>query len=99
MSQTLVATQRRIHRDAVAWRQIIAEQQASGLSQRTYCEAQGLGLSTFQRWRQALKQSGSRAPARVASPFIALEREAVAPSGWALEFELGGGVTLRLRRT
>lgn len=98
MSPTLVATQRRVHRDAVAWQRIISEHQASGLSQRAFCEAQGIGLSTLQRWRQALKHSGSRAPARVAAPFIALQREAVAPSGWALELELGGGVTLRLRR-
>lgn len=98
MTRTLVATQSRIHRDAVAWQQIVTEQQASGLSQRAFCEAQGIGLSTFQRWRLALQRSGTRAPARAAMPFIALEREAVAPSGWALELELGGGVTLRLRR-
>jgi hypothetical protein len=98
MSQTLVAAQGRVHRDAVTWQRIITEQQASGLSQRAFCQAQGIGLSTLQRWRQALKHSGARAPARVAAPFIALEREAVAPSNWALELELGGGVTLRLRR-
>jgi len=34
------------------WAQRIADWQASGLSQRAFCQQQGLAITTFQSWRR-----------------------------------------------
>jgi hypothetical protein len=44
----------RIRRSEDAWRRLLCEQQASGLSQRDFCRRRGLGLSTFQKYRRRL---------------------------------------------
>lgn len=90
----------KVRRDAAAWQQIFAEQQASGLTHRAYCHAHGIGLSTFSRWRRVLAGSGAMAPVRVAHPFVAIEPPVTSRdvAAWDLELELGAGVVLRLRR-
>jgi len=51
------------------WAQRIADCQASGLSQRAYCQQQGLAISTFYVWLRKLRQS-SQEPAKDYAAFL-----------------------------
>jgi len=42
---------------AEQWRELIEEQRRSGLSQRAFCQARGLTVSTFYAWRQRLQEA------------------------------------------
>ncbi|SRR6266436_615856 len=48
------------------WRQVLARQQASGLTIRAYCEAHGLSQPNFYRWQRVLAErpDGGAAPRR-----------------------------------
>jgi hypothetical protein len=82
---------RRPVRSAVWWRTAIERQAASGLSRKAFCEREGIGRSSFEKWRGRLA-SESSAPA-----FVEV-RPAVSPAaGWDVELALPGGIVLRLR--
>jgi putative transposase len=91
-------------RSEARWSRVMTDQQLSGLSQRAYCVREGLALSTFALWRRRLSQSAVTAdPARFveivprseSEPNAALDSSVHA---WDIELDLGGGVTLRMRR-
>jgi hypothetical protein len=101
-----------VRRGARAWVEILQRQRESGLSEAAFCAAEGLVLSTLQRWRRVL---GARQGARAsgASPEAGGEAlfaplslagadavQAVRRGGgdWQVELELGAGVVLRLAR-
>jgi len=44
--------QRRPRRSASEWSELIARQAASGLSQRDFCDTEGLAVSTFTYWKR-----------------------------------------------
>jgi len=44
-------------RDRTAWKRLMAQYEASDLSQRLFCERQGLAYSTFCYWRKQLPVS------------------------------------------
>lgn len=41
------------------WGQRIADWQASGLSQRAFCQQQSLAISTFQNWLRKIRQASN----------------------------------------
>ncbi|BBP44640.1 hypothetical protein THMIRHAS_08360 [Thiosulfatimonas sediminis] len=51
------------------WVQRIADWQASGLSQRAFCQQQGLAISTFYTWRRRLRNL-SQEPIKESSAFL-----------------------------
>lgn len=83
------------------WREHMEGWQASGLSQRGYCQREGLALSSFDHWRRRLKQLGATsASTQPARPHAALtlvpvrvirepaqgELSLSSPGGWRLAF-------------
>lgn len=79
-----------------AWTRVIQRFESSGLSQREFCEREGIAISTFGYWWRKL---GGRAEPE--ARFIPLEflgssgSSEPERSGVSLVVELPGGVTLR----
>lgn len=77
------------------WAKRIAQWERSGKSQKAYCAARGLALSTFQWWRTRMKQMpASNAPAVSFLPLtmVAAPRETAAA---AVEVELSSKTRIR----
>jgi hypothetical protein len=87
------STKRRIRRTGDEWRRLIDEQADSGLTQSTFCQANGLRLSSFQNWKHRL---AAEVPTEPWVELGMLDRPA--GMGWDNELELGEGICLRLRR-
>lgn len=87
-------------RSASQWHAIVSAFNDSGLSQKAFCQREGLALSTFQYWKRRLRaEEAHAAPASGSSPAVidlgALDDR---PAGWEVEIALGDGVSLTLRR-
>jgi len=87
-------------RDTSEWSALLAEQAASGQSQRAFCAAQGVALSSFCAAKRRLGggSDGDGAPAREAAEFVAIPVGALGAASWEIELDLGEGVVVRLRR-
>lgn len=104
----------RQRRGATEWSVLIERQATSGLSQRNFCDAQGLPLSTFTYWKRKLARGDAKLPSAEAetplfTPIQALPEgdeplhsvrtgKESGPGGWMLDLDLGGGLRLTLRR-
>ena len=87
------------------WQTVIDQQQASDMSQRAFCNSQGIGLSTFTHWKRKLENKPATAPEKLPEQekWIELSSDLdttddKTPQTWHLELELPGGVTLRMRQ-
>ena len=93
MSEALPIKIRRSRED---WMQLMAEYEASGLTQREFCEQQQLAYSTFCYWRKHL--SADAVSIRSAEPLVELPAMPMhEQTHWRLELELGQGVVLRFK--
>ncbi len=87
------------------WQQLISNQQASGLTQKVFCQQEELSITSFSKWRRKLKaETGSALPvSKIAPPpadaWIELPAELPATPSWHIELDLGNGVCLRLNQT
>ena len=90
----------RKRRTASEWSQIMSDYEASGLTQRRFCDERGVAYSSFCNWRKRLTQEDA------ASPLIELPMElslvktpgSMSPvSDWRVELELGQGIVVRIR--
>jgi hypothetical protein len=93
---------RRVRRGERDWAAIIRRYEASGLGSRAFCRQEGVAASSFQRWRQRLRgQRVVRRRARfvelVPPPAPQASEARPGSSGWSLELEFPGGVTVRWR--
>lgn len=82
------------------WQQLITEQQAGWMSQRSFCREKGLVLSTFRNWKRRLAETAPASPTAEADWLelpADLTRPADAPQ-WDIELDLGNGLRLRLRQ-
>jgi transposase-like protein len=61
------------------WREVIREQEASGLSIAAFCRQRGVGQASFYNWRAKLRQQDDPAN-RQAAKFVPIELSAM-PSG------------------
>jgi hypothetical protein len=91
-----------VRRSEADGRALLAAFADSGLTQKAFCEREGVALSTFQYWKRRLGQppaasGGAQEPASAAS-VIDLGTLEDRPSGWEVEIALGDGVSLTLRR-
>lgn len=87
--------QRRSHDE---WQRLITEQQQSGHSQRDFCTANNLALSSFRNWKRRLVDTPA---APVSEPeWLQLPADLAGQGAatWDIELDLGNGVCLRLRR-
>ena len=91
----------RRHRTREEWTRIIDDQDASGLSQRAYCERHGITVSSFHNAKARLRETALVAVAQPAFVGVTVDESPVSPPtyGWDVELTLGDGVVLRLRRT
>ena len=83
------------------WQQVIDQQQASGMSQRTFCNTHDIRLSTFTHWKRKLQSRPVTAPKEPSEQKEWIELSPglqTASQTWLLELELPGGVTLRMRQ-
>ena len=90
------STNSNTRRDRSAWEQLMAQYEAGDLSQRIFCEQQGLAYSTFGYWRKQLRQS-----AHNENQPASLIELSMLPTGesrdWRVELNLGKGMVLRLK--
>ncbi len=76
-------------RSPAEWRALMADYEASGLTQVKFCQSRGVSRKTFQSWRRRLGLTGT-------TPFVELTPPLV--GSWDVELELGDGMVLRVRR-
>lgn len=91
----------RIRRTPDQWRELIAEQAASGMSQEAFCKHKRLALSTFANWKRRLGSTPAAQKACEPDPSAWIDLSSLgvnSGSGWTIELDLGDGVCLRLRR-
>ena len=85
-------------RSRVQWSRLMAEYEASDVTQREFCAEHGVTYGTFCRWRKQLHGGPSDSPA--VEPLIELPDLSALTSGagpWRAELDLGNGIVLRLR--
>jgi len=86
------------------WQNIIDQQLESGLSQKAFCQSQGISLATFTNWKRKLKypdESATHHQPKQHRDWIEFEThlpEQSPGTDWHMELELPGGVVLRIRR-
>jgi transposase-like protein len=87
------------------WREVLAQQAASGLSARAFCRRENLTESAFYFWRRTIRVrdglSGPPAKSRRAlsesrAAFVAVTVSGTARSEGSILLELAGGRVLRL---
>ena len=88
-------TPRRQRRTADQWRTIIRRFDAGSASPAEFCRREGLSVTSFDRWRHRFAAEEPDAG------FIELHQNPQSPApargSWALEIDLPGGGSLRLR--
>ena len=86
-----------VRRGEAHWQELIERQRASGRSQVAFCRDEGVALSTFTYWARRI--SAGKEVSAAAVDFISLgEVVTAAPSTLCVRLDLGGGVTLEIRR-
>ncbi len=102
MEAPSVATPRRwVRRSRDEWRELLVRFEKSGQTRERFCLEQGVSLSSFSRWRQLLRDAGSRGSAAGEALFVELmpDAEVSRAPAWDVELQLGAGVLLRVRRS
>ncbi len=85
---------RGVRRGRTEWVKIVQRFESSGLAGTTFCEREGLALSSLQRWRQRLASRGTASfvelvPPKAAAPTLS--------SGFSLELTLPNGASFRFQ--
>jgi hypothetical protein len=93
MAQARKAGSEELEAKQAYWGKRIAQWRDSGLSQRVFCETQGLALSTFQWWRKRLGEGRGAQPSFLP---IALTGAAPGAAAAVVQVELKSGTRLRL---
>jgi len=93
MSNTASSNTRR---NRSAWEQLMAQYEAGDLSQRIFCEQNGLAYSTFGYWRKQIRQSAhneNQPASLIELPMLSTGES----RDWRVELDLGKGMVLRLK--
>ena len=96
---------RQPRRGTQAWQALMARFADSGLSAAAFCRREAIRVASFYRWRARLAASSGAVPVRsdrvAAAGFVDLgtlhARDPI-PAVFELRLDLGGGLTLQLRR-
>ena len=92
---------RRRRRTQGEWSELLAEQVVSGLSQRAFCEARGLSVSSFTYAKRRAKTTQDKGEQNAVSEFVPLNLEnspgSSTVASWDIELALPTGITLRIR--
>ena len=81
------------------WQQLIEAQQSSELSQKAYCQQEGLSIGSFSNWKHKLKEEDSPVVLPEESSWLELPAAMSADKAWHIELDLGNGICLRLSQT
>mgnify|MGYP006908377601 CR=1 FL=1 len=83
------------------WRQIVARQQASGLSVRGFCGQEGVRESAFYSWRCTLRDEASQSRPNATAAFVPAAISEASGEHWGepIVIEFSAGPTLRLPGT
>ncbi len=85
------------------WQQLIESQQASGQSQKSFCQQEKLSVTTFSYWKKKLRQGQEATDPSLEIPtpdaWVELPAELPVGNAWHIELDLGNGVCLRLKQT
>ena len=97
---TISARRSRIRRSRDQRRELLERFEPSGQSREQFSRERSLSLSSFERWRRQLSETGGRRKEIAGkSLFVELTPQASASSGpWEVELQLAAGVLLRVRR-
>ena len=90
------------------WQQIMDHYHRSGLNQKTFCQQEGLAMSTFSKWRKQLGLVNNRPAVDTPADFrplmssppltvTAADEQPRDHGHWDIELTLGAGIILRLR--
>jgi len=92
---------RRVWRTQQEWSALLSEQVDSGLSQRAFCEARGVSVSSFANAKRRTGAMRPNGPTPSVSEFIAVNLDNTVPmttgGSWDIELALAAGVVLRIR--
>ena len=90
---------------AQAWRAMLAQHADSGLTVAAFCRRKAISAASFYQWRSRLGAQASAVPARLehagSAGFVdmgMLQATDSIPAVFELRLDLGGGLTLQLRR-
>lgn len=86
----------KVRRSAQEWTQVIDQFHKSGLSQREFCQREGISPSNLQRWRRHLS-ANDEAFVELRTTPSREEKSSTSASPWLVELELPGGGILRVR--
>jgi hypothetical protein len=96
----MAGTEHYDRRTRAQWRALVAGYEASGVSQRAFCEQRGVALSTFRYWRARLaRDAGEVRPASArALQLVPVQVLAEPPAGTGSGIVLlaGGGVRIEV---
>jgi len=93
-------------RSTSEWRALVKAYHKRNCTQREFCSAHGVAVSTLDWWRRKLERASAKqdSPSVAQRPIAPLEFIDITPPriespAWEVELELGQGVVLRLRRS
>ena len=96
---------RRPRRGTGAWQALMAQHADSGLTVAAFCRCEAISTASFYQWRLRLGAQASAVPARLepvgSAGFVDIGTLHVSdpmPAVFELRLDLGGGLTLQLRR-
>ncbi len=94
-------------RDRGQWKEIIGEQERSGLNARAFCREKSIGLANFYTWRRRFRDTdaGSGGGIEAKGTFIDMGQigysDVPTPadvSSWVVTLDMGDGLKLTLQR-
>lgn len=96
-------TSRRRRRSRAEWQSLVSRAAASPLGTAAFCAAEGISAASLSLWRKRLQACDAAPMVAAPTPGAFVDLGLLAAPGergcpWELELDLGGGVTLRLRR-
>jgi putative transposase len=96
---------KRPRRGTQAWQALMAQFADSGLSAAAFCRREAINVASFYQWRARLSASSDAVPVRsdrvATAGFVdigTLHASDPIPAAFELRLDLGGGLTLQLRR-
>ena len=101
------ARARRRWRGAEEWRLLMERFAGSGQDLETFCQAEGVSVASFYRWRRLLQEASAKRTPHAEPAFLDLgplrstpgsDTGSKSSSHLELTLDLGGGLVLHLRR-
>lgn len=83
----------RVRRDAGEWATILKQFQTSGQTQRAFCQARGISLTSLQKRLYRLRRESQSGFVEV----MPIVRQTATEGHWQIEVQLPAGISIRLQ--